>query len=38
MKFEKYLNYFKDYLISRKFSERTISSYSHEIKKFLFFH
>ena len=37
MKFEKYLNYFKDYLITKNFSERTISTYTHEIKKFLSF-
>ncbi len=35
MKFENYLNYFSDYLIARNFSERTVSSYTHEIKKFL---
>ena len=34
MKFEKYLNYFKDDLTVRNFSERTVFSYAHEIKKF----
>ena len=37
MKFEKYLNYFKDDLTVRNFSERTVFSYAHEIKKFLSF-
>ena len=37
MKFEKYQNYFRDYLISRNFSERTIESYTYEVKRFLKF-
>jgi len=37
MKFENYLNYFKDYLLTKKYSERTITSYTHEIKMFLLF-
>jgi len=37
MKFEKYLNSFIDYLTMKNYSERTIHSYSHELKRFFSF-
>ncbi len=37
MKFNKHYNLFKDHLIAKHFSERTVSSYTQEVKKFLTF-
>ena len=37
MKFEKYINCLKEHLLTRNYSERTISSYCDGIKKFIIF-
>ena len=37
MKNNKYINLFNDYLKSKGYSERTLASYTYEIKRFLLF-